>query len=189
MRIQVPLRHATRLLNHGPTVLVTSKAEGRANVMAAAWVMALDFDPPKVAAVIAEGTYTRELVERSGAFALNLPTVAMAGVTHAVGSASGREEDKFARHGLATFPGSTVDVPLVLGCAAWLECRVVPEPSIRERYDLFFAEVVAAWADDAVFSAGRWRFGDLATRTIHHVAGGAFFATGEIVGSERRRDA
>lgn len=184
MRIQVPLRRATRLLNHGPTVLVTSKAGGRTNVMAAAWVMALDFDPPKIAAVIAEGTHTRELIERSGVFALNLPTVAMAEVTHAVGTASGRDGDKFARHGLAVFPGSTVDVPLVEGCAAWLECRVVPEPSIQERYDLFVAEVTAGWADDAVFSEGRWRFRDRSRRTIHHVAGGAFFATGDLVGNE-----
>ena len=34
------------------TTLVTSAAGGRRNVMAAAWVMPIDFDPPKIAAVI-----------------------------------------------------------------------------------------------------------------------------------------
>jgi len=33
----VDLKHAYRLLNHGPTVLVGSAHAGRANVMAAAW--------------------------------------------------------------------------------------------------------------------------------------------------------
>ena len=40
----VDLKHAYRLLNHGPTVLVGSAHEGRSNVMAAAWAMPLDFD-------------------------------------------------------------------------------------------------------------------------------------------------
>jgi flavin reductase (DIM6/NTAB) family NADH-FMN oxidoreductase RutF len=51
---------------------------------------------------------------------------------------------------------------------------------------LFIAEVVAAYADERVFSDGRWHFegDDQETydklRTIHHVAGGSFFATGEV---------
>lgn len=181
MRVPVPLRRAYKLLNHGPTVLITSAAGDRRNVMAAAWVMALDFDPPKVAAVIAEGTLTRELVHASGEFAINLPTVEMVEVTYAAGSLSGRREDKFAEHGLATAGASTVEAPLLEGCAGWLECRVIPEPTIEERYDLFIAEVVAAWADDALFVDGQWRFDDPRRRTIHHMAGGVFFATGERV--------
>lgn len=44
----VPLDKAYRLLNHGPTVLVSSAHAGEHNVMAAAWSMPLDFSPPKV---------------------------------------------------------------------------------------------------------------------------------------------
>ncbi|HRH72362.1 MAG TPA: flavin reductase, partial [Zoogloea sp.] len=70
----VPLSKACRLLNHGPTVLVSSAHAGRRNVMAAAWTMPLDFDPPKVAVVIDKSTFTRELIEASGEFVLALPT-------------------------------------------------------------------------------------------------------------------
>ena len=49
MRVPVELRRSVRLLNHSPTTLITSAAGGRTNVMAAAWVMALDFNPPKIA--------------------------------------------------------------------------------------------------------------------------------------------
>lgn len=63
---------------------------------------------------------------------------------------------------------------------AWLECKVIPEPHIQNNYDLFLAEVVAAYADARVFSDGRWDFeGHDDLRTIHHVAGGAFFNIGE----------
>ena len=50
MRTPVELPKAHRLLNHGPTTLVAAEHSGRRNVMAAAWVMPLDFDPPKFAA-------------------------------------------------------------------------------------------------------------------------------------------
>lgn len=184
MRRPVPLPKAYRLLNHGPTVLVTSAHGGRRNVMAAAWNMALDFDPPKVCVVIDKSTWTRELVEASGVFVLNLPTRALAAATVAVGSESGREAapDKFARHGLRTMEGEAVPVPLVEGCAGWLECRVLPQAHNEQRHDLFIGEVLAAWADDRVFRDGHWLYGpdtDPQLRTLHYVAGGHFFATGE----------
>ena len=65
--------------------------------------------------------------------------------------------------------------PLLEGSAAWLECRLLPEPATQQTYDLFLGEVVAAHADSRVFSNGRWHFeGHDALRTIHHVAGGHF---------------
>jgi flavin reductase (DIM6/NTAB) family NADH-FMN oxidoreductase RutF len=186
MRQAVDLPKAYRLLNHGPTVLVSAAHAGRRNVMAAAWAMPLDFDPPKVAVVIDKSTYTRGLVEASGHFVLNLPCRAFADAAYTVGSVSGRDGgsvDKLARYGLTHFAGSVVGAPLLDGCVAWLECRVLPEPHNEQRYDLFLGEVVAASADDRVFSAGRWHFSAEhdGLRTIHHLSGGAFIVAGGTV--------
>jgi len=178
-RIAVPLPKAYRLLNHGPTVLVSSAHAGRRNVMAAAWNMPLDFDPPKVAVVIDKATLTRELVEASGEFVLNVPSRQQAALTLAVGTRSGREIDKFSKVGAGATAATAVGAPLIEGCLAWLECRVIAEPHIQQTYDLFLAEVVAAWADPAVFSNGRWHFPDEERRSIHYLAGGSFFATGD----------
>jgi flavin reductase (DIM6/NTAB) family NADH-FMN oxidoreductase RutF len=73
MRQDVPLAQACRLINHGPTVLVSSTHGGRLNVMAAAWSMPVEFTPPRIAVVIDKSTFTRELVLASDRFALNLP--------------------------------------------------------------------------------------------------------------------
>ena len=174
----VELAKSYLLLNHGPVTLITSAFHGRRNIMAASWVMPLDFDPPKVVAVIDGRSFTRELVEASGEFALNLPYRRIAEKVLAAGSVSGRDGDKFAHAGLTTFPSSQIGAPLVRDCAAWLECKVVPEKHNQQRYDLFIAEVVAAWADPAVFSGGRWHFPDAPRKTIHYQAGGSFFETG-----------
>ncbi len=48
LRRPVPLSKAYRLLNHGPTVLVSAAHDGQRNIMAAAWAMPLDFDPRKL---------------------------------------------------------------------------------------------------------------------------------------------
>ena len=178
-RIAVPLPKAYLLLNHGPTVLVSSAHGSRQNVMAAAWNMAPDFDPPKVAVVIDKATLTRELVAASGEFVLNVPARQQAAMTLAIGTQSGREIDKFEKVGVGGTAASVVGAPLIEGCLAWLECRVIPEPHIEQAYDLFLAEVVAAWADPEVFSNGRWHFLDEQRRSTHYQAGGNSFATGD----------
>ena len=180
----VALEHASRLINHGPTVLVTSAHAGRRNIMAAAWSMPVEFTLPRVAVVIDKRTYTRELVAASGAFALCLPGPALADLSFAVGSESGREVDKFARHGIAATAGPVLGMPVLqAGCAAWLECRLIPERHTEDAYDTCFAEVVAAAADERIFSGGRWSFRDdnADLQTIHHLGAGRFVRAGGVI--------
>lgn len=183
MKLPLELSQSVRPLNHGPTTLITSAHNGKRNIMAAAWVCALDFDPPKITVVIDQKTFTRELMEAEGTFAINLPCVKQIELVKKVGAVSGRdflETDKFSEFGIETFAAQKIAAPLVKGCVAWLECKIIPEPHNQNTYDLFIAEVVAAQADARVFKDGRWHFeGNDDLRTIHHVAGGAFFATGQ----------
>jgi flavin reductase (DIM6/NTAB) family NADH-FMN oxidoreductase RutF len=185
MRVAVPLRRAYKLINHGPTTLITSRAGEKRNVMAAAWVMGIDFEPARLVAVIAEDSYTRELVEASGEFVVNVPTSKMIDAVYAAGSASGEDSDKFAALSLTTSLASIVGAPLLEGCAAWLECKIIPEPHIQEAYDLFVADIVAAWADDVSWVDGVWQFARDEDRTLHHLSGGVFLESGGIVKAKR----
>jgi flavin reductase (DIM6/NTAB) family NADH-FMN oxidoreductase RutF len=182
--LPVALHHASRLINHGPTVLVTSAHGGARNVMAAAWSMPVEFTPPRIAIVIDKKTYTRELVLASGAFGVCLPGTALAELTYAVGSASGRDLDKFEQHRLAARTGPVLGVPLIEeGCAAWLECRLIREPHAEDAYDTCFAEVVAAAADARIFANGRWdyREDNAPLQPIHHLGAGNFVRAGGVV--------
>jgi flavin reductase (DIM6/NTAB) family NADH-FMN oxidoreductase RutF len=187
-RRPVPLAKSYRLLNHGPTVLVSAAHGDKRNIMAAAWAMPLDFDPPKVTVVLDKSVWTRQLIEASGTFVINVPTVSQVNIVETVGSTSGleisgeKDADKFSAYALQTFQGEVVDAPLLEGCAAWLECRLLPEPHNQGQYDLFIGEVVAAYADERVFSDGHWHFqGHDELRTVHHVAGGHFLVIGDGV--------
>ena len=177
MKQAVDLAHASRLVNHGPTVLVSTLHEGRRNVMAAAWSMPVEFTPPRIAIVIDKNTWTRELVTASGIFAISLPCALTADITYTVGSVSGRDgTDKFQRYGIGHFPGPVLGLPLVEGCVAWMECRLIREPHAEQAYDTCFCEVVSAMADARVFQNGRWSFRDDNTElhTLHHLGAGNF---------------
>ena len=190
MREPVDLSHASRLVNHGPTVLVSAAHAGRRNVMAAAWSMPVEFTPPRIAVVIDKSTFTRELVLASGRLALNIPCMGNADVAYTVGSVSGAETDKFQRYGIGAFDSPLLGLPWVEGCIAWLECKLISEPHAQEAYDTFFCEVVSAQSDPRVFAKGRWSFREdnAELHTLHHLGAGLFAVPSRTV-QARKLDA
>lgn len=180
----VALKHASRLINHGPTVLVTSSDGTRRNVMAAAWSMPVEFTPPRIAVVIDKHTFTRALIAASGIFAICLPGRSLVDLTYAVGGTSGRAVDKFDHFGIGTEPSPVLNLPVLSsGCSAWLECRLIPERHTEDADDTCFAEVVGAAADARIFRNGHWLFddGNAELQTIHHLGGGNFICAGSVV--------
>lgn len=193
----VALPHAYRLLNTGPTVLVSAAVGGARNVMAAAWNMPLDFDPPKVAVVLDKSTHTRKLVEQSGRFTLAVPCVQGADLAFAVGSQSQVDHARAGTVkadvlgvqwlGAADVPGLGDEAPafsaaLVAGCVGWLACRLLPEPHNQSAYDLFIGQVTHAWADERAFANGKYRpLAEVpeALRTLHHLGAGRFVVPGQ----------
>ncbi|MBV7519056.1 flavin reductase family protein [Ensifer sp. ENS12] len=178
----VALEKAHRLINHGPTVLVSASDGGVSNVMAAAWACALDFDPPKLTVVLDKTAKTRELVEKSGHFSIQVPNAKQVVMTRELGSSSLNDEpDKLTRAGADLFNIDDYSMPFVSGCSAWLACRRIAETHNEKTYDLFIAEVIGAWADERVFQNGHWNFENAGPewRSLHYVAGGHFYAIGE----------
>ncbi|MGJ7497159.1 flavin reductase family protein [Variovorax sp. RT4R15] len=180
----VALEKAHRLINHGPTVLVSARHGGVDNVMAAAWACALDFSPPKLTVVLDKTTRTRELVEQSGSFVIQVPTVAQLALTRDVGTRSLADDpNKLHESGVSLFRMDDHALPFVAGCSAWLLCKLLVEPHNQQTYDLFIGEVTAAWSDTRVFRDGHWEFerADPAWRSLHYIAGGHFYAIGDAL--------
>lgn len=183
----VPVKNLTsayRLLNLGATVLVSAEHDGAGDVMPAAWNIPLDLSPFKAGVVVDSSHFTRKLIDASGVFALQIPTVGITKTTLALGSVSKNDvPDKLEKSGATFFRLSEFNLPLVKGCAAWMIFKVIPEAHNEKHYDLIFGECVAAWADKRVFADGHWQFENAPAdlRTLHYVAGGHFYAIGEPV--------
>lgn len=189
--VPVDLAKAHRLLNHGPTVLISARHGGVEDVMAAAWNTVLDMAPAKIVVVLDRIARTRELAEASGRFVLQIPVAGQLAVVDALGTTSLHDiPDKLARSGVELFSMPGHDMPFVAGCAGWMVCRIIPEPHNQSQYDLFIAEAEAAWADDRIFRNGRWHFESAGPewRSIHHVSGGRYLTIGDIADVDRSPD-
>ncbi|HCN60808.1 MULTISPECIES: flavin reductase family protein [Mammaliicoccus] len=169
---------AYRLLQVGPTTMISAKHDNVENVMAAAWVGLVG--NYKVMAYIGKQAFTRELIEQSGYFVVHIPTVKQMETVLYVGEHSSKEMDNKLDN-LSIFYQDDVDIPLVEGSAGWIVCKVMPNEQNEQEHDLFMGEIVGAWSDDRVFNNGHWIFDDAPDelRTVHYVAGGQFYAIGK----------
>ncbi|MDP7078434.1 MAG: flavin reductase family protein [Candidatus Undinarchaeales archaeon] len=136
------------LLPAPPVVLVTARdrQNDRHDTMPAAWMMPVSVRPPLLAVSIAPGRYTHSLVEREGAFILNVPGKDLLAKVHAAGCTSGRSGDKLAGLGLTGRTGDEVDTLILDCCPAAVECRVTASHPAGD-HTIFVAEVVAVHAE------------------------------------------
>lgn len=177
----VDIEKSYRLLNHGPTTLVSAKADGIENVMSVAWSCALDYGPlSKVTTVLDKQAFTRTLVEKSGLFAIQIPVANQAELVLKLGTTS-RHTDMHKMDNVEIFYQDGFDVPLVKGCAGWIICELIRNTENQQNHDLFIGKVIGAFADERVFKDGHWVFEQAPNelRTLHYVAGGQFYLIGE----------
>jgi flavin reductase (DIM6/NTAB) family NADH-FMN oxidoreductase RutF len=165
-----PLSKVYGLLEPGPVVLLTTSAQGRADVMTLSWHTMMEFEPPLVGVVVSAQDYSFELLTASGECAINIPTVELAEQVVGCGNTSGREVDKFATFGLTATAASLVQAPLIKECYASLECRVA-DTRLAGEYNFFVLEVLKARVDRSVAHP----------RTLHHRGWGAFMVAGETI--------
>lgn len=180
----VPLEKSYRLLNHGPTVLVSAQDHTHTGVMTAAWACAVEFSPAKVSVVLDKSTMTRKIIENSGYFVLQVPNLKQLKMVHALGMMSQHDApEKLRQCGTEIFYFPQSKLPAVSGCSAWLLCELIPEPHNQQTHDLFIGKVLHAYADERIFANGHWKFDEAPNewRSLHHVAGGHFYTIGQAV--------
>jgi len=165
-----PLSGVYGLLEPGPVVLVTTAFKGKTNIMAMSWHAMLEFVPPLVACVVSNRNHSFEMLRKTGECGINIPTAEIARKVVKCGNTSGRDIDKFEKHGLTAFRGAMIGAPLVAECYANLECRVVDRCGVA-KYNLFILEVVEAWVDPA----------EKLPRTLHHCGKGIFRIAGKKI--------
>ena len=127
-----------------PVVLsVSVDAEGKANIIALGWCMPTSFEPPMMAISVGRTRFSHQLICESREFVVAFPSEDMAKEVLYCGTHSGREVDKFKETGLVAVPAKKVRPPLIEGCVANFECKVVGEIETGD-HTIFVGEVVAA---------------------------------------------
>ena len=86
--------YANRLINNGPVVLVTCGRDPH-NIITVAWITSVSSTPPLLAIAIGKARYSRQLIDESGEFVVNVPPASLLDSVWKCGTISGRDADKF----------------------------------------------------------------------------------------------
>lgn len=167
MRQSIAGTEARRLLGGGPVVLVTTAWRGNHNVMPAAFLTPLSFEPPLIGLAVHPSRHTHDMIRSSEEFALNLPSRELLHHCQYLGSVTGREVDKLDLTKLPTFRARHVDAPLLEGCLGYIECGVDNAVTMGD-HTLFVGKVIAAQVEREAFE-GTWLLDDPDLKPLHYL--------------------
>ena len=144
---EVPFAEVDRAWNTPEKAVLVSSVDpsGRPNLIAVGWLMRANMSPPVYAIGINRKSQTGRNIVATGEFVMAIPGQDQARQFMYCGTHTGADVDKFADTGLTPLPARTVSAPLVAGCRANLECRVVGVQQVAD-HQVFFGEVKVAWA-------------------------------------------
>ena len=164
-----------------PAVMVScGGAEQDANILTVAWVGTVCSDPPMVSISVRPERFSYGIIDRTGAFVINLVTEELVRAMDYCGVRSGRDTDKWADCGLTKAPSKTVDAPAIAEAPVNIECRVTERLRLGS-HTMFVAEVTAVRVDGRYLSdTGAFRLNDAKLVTYSH---GTYFALGQKLGT------
>jgi len=120
-----------RKLEDPGLLIVSTNKQGKNNVMTIGWGLIGVFWGKLVFTVsISSSSYTRELIEDTGEFTVNVPAESMNNIVQHCGEVSGREHDKFSECKLTLLKSRFVRAPIIEQCKLHYECRVVQRTDI-----------------------------------------------------------
>ena len=129
---EIPLAQAYRVTPTG-LYLISTTYQGKRNVQFAFRALGISDAPPLLLIGIQDKNFSREMIQKSGEFVLNVCSENQLQAVDKSRDLSGREvEDKFVSLGLEPLPATRVQAPLVAGCHASVECRVVSDFSPKD---------------------------------------------------------
>ncbi len=120
-----PVSQVRRYLEPGPIVLLSSRWEGKPNVMTLGWHTILESTPSLIGCMISGGNHSFHMIRNSRECVINLPTTALTDTVVRIGNTSSSEVDKFARFGLTATEAHKVKAPLIGECYASFECPAI----------------------------------------------------------------
>ncbi len=170
-KTQINPNFAYRLLHPMHTVLVSCVGKaGKPNITTVAWAMPTSKEPLLVAISISPRRHSYSLIEESGEFLINIPTLELLQAVYACGSLTGRSFDKFKKANLTPIPAKRVKAPAIRECIAHLECKV-ENKFVTGDHTVFIGKVLEAYADMGVFSES---YDQKKVRMLYHSGGNNF---------------
>lgn len=128
-------------------------AEGKPNVMNAAWGGVCNSRPASVSVSLRPATHSHAAILQRKAFTVSIPSETQIAEADYVGLVSGRDADKFAVTGWTPVRSDLVDAPYIAEAPLVLECRLV-QASDLGLHTQFVGEIVDVKAEESILDEG-----------------------------------
>jgi len=141
---EVPIKDALPRKRPLPVTLAACiDKNGKPNIITLGWEMQTSIKPVMFAISIGYARYSYECIKDTEEFVVAYPTDEMAEMSVYCGKESGRDVDKFKECNLEPVPATQIRTPLIPGCLANFECKLVGEFKTGD-HAIFVGECVAA---------------------------------------------
>jgi flavin reductase (DIM6/NTAB) family NADH-FMN oxidoreductase RutF len=127
------------------TLLSTGTREKRDAMTATA--MFVSEDPPLIVVSVGKNSFSHELIEKTGEFALNVASTGQIKLARALGATHGAKINKFKQFNIGDQKAESVTAPLIKGSFSHIECKVVTSFPVSH-YVLYLAAVSACNIDE-----------------------------------------
>lgn len=149
MKVSLP---AQTLMLPSPVLIVgTYDADGKPNMMNAAWGGIVCSKPPCISVSLREATLSYHNIRQTEAFTVNFTTEKYVKEADYVGIVSGRDCDKFKDTGLTPVKSKLVNAPIVQEFPYALECKLIKQVELGS-HTIFVGEIVGIEADNDVLN-------------------------------------
>ncbi|WP_435193582.1 flavin reductase family protein [Streptomyces sp. NRRL F-5630] len=138
-----PVDQVHRLIEPGPTVLITTAGDEWPTVMTNGFNMPVRHDG-LLAAVVGPWDASFSALRRTGECVIAIPGADLMETTVGIGNCSSAEVDKWEEFDIGAIPAATVGAPLIGQCQANIEC-VVEDDSLVDDYALWVLRATATW--------------------------------------------
>ena len=150
MRKEVPLEFATRLINHGPVIVVSSLFNDKVNLTPVAWNMPISKNPPEIIIEVGRSHFMFDCILETEDFVINIPSKDFIEDVVKCGSCSGRDVDKVDASNFEIQPSKSIKSPNIKNVPAILECELIKDEYLLKEYNLIPGKVKYAEAEEGI---------------------------------------
>ena len=132
-----------------PPVLVSCGNGENDNILTVAWTGILNTVPPKTYIAVRPKRHSHAIIKSCGEFVLNLAPASLAKTVDYCGIYTGAKVNKWEKCKLTKAVAEEVSAPMIAECPISLCCKVTGVQELGS-HDLFFADILAVYADEAL---------------------------------------
>ena len=163
-----------------PPVMVSCGTMEKSNILTVAWTGILNTVPPKTYIAVRPRRHSHGIIKESGEFVLNLTPTSLVRAADYCGMYTGAKVDKWKACKLTPAAAEEVSAPMIVECPLSICCKVTAVQEMGS-HDLFFADIVGVYADEALMDEkGKLH---LERADLCAYAHGEYFALGKRIGT------